>query len=37
MNQIRTQAMVSKNERTIIGRILPGTDLIGRYRKDMSG
>jgi hypothetical protein len=29
MNQIRTQAMVSKNERTIIGRILPGTDLIG--------
>ena len=33
MNQMRTQAMVSKNGRTIIGRILPGTDLIGGIEK----
>lgn len=33
MSQIRTQAMTSKNGRTIIGRILPGTDLIGGIEK----
>ena len=33
MNQIRTQAMVSENKRTIIGRILPGTDLISGIEK----
>ena len=33
MNQMRTQAIASKNGRTIIGRILPGTDLIGGIEK----
>jgi uncharacterized protein len=33
MNQIRTQAVFSKNKKTLVGRILPGTDLIGGIEK----
>jgi len=33
MSQIRTQAVVSEKGRTIVGRILPGTDLIKGIEK----